>query len=62
MAAPSVPGKTAFRDALASSLAISASDAEVLCDSLERGGGLRFTSDVERGPQWTIAPLVARGL
>jgi hypothetical protein len=37
-----VPGKTAFRDALAEDLQISELDAEDLCDELERMGRIAF--------------------
>lgn len=37
-----VPGKTAFRDALAETLQVSELDAEELCDELERAGRIAF--------------------
>ena len=53
-AAPYVPGKTQFRDALCEEFNVSQADAEVVCDSLEKGGGLVFSRSTESGPLWTI--------
>ncbi len=53
-AAPYVPGKTRFRDALCDEFNVSQADAEVICDSLEKDGGLVFSRSNESGPLWTI--------
>jgi hypothetical protein len=57
VAAPYVPGKTAFRDTLCKHFWISQLQAEALCDSLESSGLLCFHANGDTGPQWTIAPL-----
>lgn len=53
-AAPYVPGKTMFRDALCEEFKLSQADAEVVCDSLEKNRGITFSRSNENGPLWTI--------
>ncbi len=53
-AAPYVPGKTLFRDALCEEFKVSQADAEVICDSLEKNRGIVFARSNESGPLWTI--------
>ena len=53
-AAPYVPGKTLFRDALCENFKVSQAEAEVVCDSLERNRGIVFWRSNESGPLWTI--------
>ncbi len=53
-AAPYVPGKTLFRDALCEEFNLSQADAEVICDSLEKNGGLVFSRLNESGPLWSV--------
>lgn len=52
---PYVPGKTLFRDTLCAEAELSQEEAEMLCDSLEGSGILRFTQSEAEGPEWVLA-------
>jgi hypothetical protein len=54
-----VPGKTAFRDAICERYGLSEAESEMIGDSLERAGAIRFSTSPEVGPVWTIDPTCA---
>jgi hypothetical protein len=54
VAAPYVPGKTLFRDALCDEFELSQAEAEDLCDSLERARAITFARSQDAGPVWTL--------
>lgn len=56
VAAPRLPGKTLFRDALCEECGVSQLDAELLCDSLEGVGAVRFQASPEHGWIGVIDP------
>jgi hypothetical protein len=58
---PYIPGKTLFRDALCAEAQLSQEEAEMLCDSLERSGILRFSQNEAEGSEWvlTLPPALA---
>ncbi len=53
-----VPGKTLLRNVLCEEFKISEAEAEILCDSLERGGTIRFEESEELGPMWNMTHAV----